>query len=185
MQGESRHRDVLLGVLRAAARATAYGIAVLLSVMWVTSAATSFLHPLFDLGRARIGDAIIAFNGFLHLPPQAIFELAHMLVGLKLLLGTYLLIAVLFAAYERLRRRTSGDDMLDIGLFLSAIASIIASGPLVIAGEGLLEFVGELMLCIIASGLTAVARVPEPATVIAIPSAPISDEPAEAPRLAA
>jgi hypothetical protein len=185
MQGESRRRDVLLGVLRAVARTTAYGIAVLLSVMWATSAATSYLQPLFDLGRARIGDAIIAAVRFLHLPPQAIFELAHMLIVLRLLLGTYLLIAVLLAAYERLRWRRSADAMLDTGLFLSAIASIIASGPLVIAGEGLLEFVGELMLCVIASGLTGLARVPEPANVIPISVTPISDEPAEAQRLAA
>jgi hypothetical protein len=153
--------------------------------MWVASAATSFLQPLFDLGRARFGDAIIAVVGFLHLPPQAIFELAHVLIVLRLLLGTYLLVAVLFAAYERLRGRRGGDDMLDTGLFLSAIASIIASGPLLIQGEGVVEFIGELMLCVIASGLTGLARVPEPATVTAMPTAPISDEPAEAPRLAA
>jgi hypothetical protein len=188
MQGERRHRDVLLGVLRPVARTTAYCIAVLLSAVWVTSASASFMQPLFDLGKARIGDAIIAFGGLFHLSPQAIFELAHMLVGLKLLLGTYLLIAVIFAAYERLRWRRSGDDMLDIGLFLSAIASIVASAPLAVEGQGLQAFVGELMLCVIASSLATFARgsqVLESATVISISSEPISDEPAEAQRLAA
>jgi hypothetical protein len=188
MQGERRRRDVLLDVLRPLARTTAYGIALLLSAVWVTSATGSFVQPLFDLGKARIGDAIIAFGGLLHLPPQAIFELAHMLVGLKLLLGTYLLIVVIFAAYERLRWRRSGDDMLDVGLFLSAIASIIASGPLVIAGEGVRVFIGELMLCVIASGLATFARgtpAAEPAIVIPIPVTPISAEPAEAQRQAA
>jgi hypothetical protein len=111
-------------------------------------------------------------------------------VGLKLLLGTYLLIAVIFAAYERLRWRRSGDEMLDIGLFLSAIASIIAAGPFVIEGQRLHEFVGELMLCVIASGLATFARSSQvsesaTATVIPIPVTPISAEPAEARRLAA
>jgi hypothetical protein len=188
MQGEKRLRDVLLGVLRPVARTTAYGIALLLSAVWVTSATASFVQPLYDLGKARIGDAIIAFGHFLHLPPQGIFELAHMLVALKLLLGTYLLIVVIFAAYERLRWRRSGDAMLDVGLFLSAIASIIASGPLVVEGEGVRPFVGELMLCVIASGLADFARgsqESQAATVIPIPVTPISAETGEDQRLAA
>lgn|SRR5215510_9068889 len=187
MQGERTLRDVLLGVLRPVARATAYGIAGLLSAVWLTSAFASFMQPFYDVGKARIGDAIVAFGSFLHLPPQAIFELAHMLVSLKLLLGTYLLIAVIFAAYERLRWRRSSDDMLDIGLFLSAIASIIAAAPLAIEGEGLQILIGELMLCVIASALATFARgaqESEPADVIPAP-APISDETAEARRLAA
>lgn len=188
MQGERRRRDAFLDVLRPLARTTAYGIALLLSAVWVTSATASFMQPLFDLGKARIGDAIIAFGGLLNLPPQAIFELAHMLVGLKLLLGTYLVIVVIFAAYQRLRWRRSGDEMLDIGLLASAIASIIASGPLVIGGEGIRVLVGELMLCVIASGFATFARgspMPEPATIIPLPVTPISAEPAEVQRQAA
>src|SRR5215207_2910220 len=188
MQGERRRRDVFLDVLRPLARTTAYGIALLLSAVWVTSATASFMQPLFDLGKARIGDAIIAFGGLLHLPPQAIFELAHMLVGLKLLLGTYLVIVVIFAAYQRLRWRRSGDEMLDIGLLASAVASIIASGPLVIEGEGVRVLIGELMLCVIASGFATFARgspMPEPATIIPLPVTPISAEPAEVQRQAA
>ncbi|MFL5049665.1 MAG: hypothetical protein ACJ8D4_06095 [Xanthobacteraceae bacterium] len=188
MQGERRRRDVFLDVLRPLARTTAYGIALLLSAVWVTSATASFMQPLFDLGKARVGDSIIAFGGLLHLSPRAIFELAHMLVALKLLLGTYLLVVVIFAAYERLRWRRSGDEMLDIGLLAAAIASIIASGPLVIGGEGIRVLVGELMLCVIASGFATFARgspMLEPATVIPISAMPISAEPAEVQRQAA
>jgi len=193
MQGARYWRDVLLDALRPVARATAYGIVLLLAVLWLTSAMASFLRPLFDLGKPRIGDAIIALGRILHLSSRGMFELAHMLVGLKLLLGTYLFMVVLSAAYERLRRRPSNDDMLDVGLLVSAIGSIIASAPLVMQGEGVRPFIGELMLCVIASGLTLFARepqIPEAANVDAIAAAPgaaqpVSPEPSEGQRQAA
>jgi hypothetical protein len=173
-------RDVFLNALRPLARATAYGVVLLLALVWLTSALASFLQPFFDLGKPRVGDAIIAFGGALHLRPRGILELAHMLVGLKLLLGTYLLIIVMFAAYERLRWRRSNDDMLDVGLLVSAIGSIVASAPLVMQGEGVRVFVGELMLCVIASGLTLFARRPRAlsaANVVSIAIAPVAAEP--------
>jgi hypothetical protein len=180
MQGVDHCRDVTLHVLRPVARATAYAIVFLLAAVWLTSAMASFLQPLFDLDKPFVGDAIARLGGVLHLSPQGLFELAHMLVSLKLLLGTYLLTVVIFAAYERLRWRRSSDDMLDIALLVSAIGSIIASGPLVIEGEGVRPFVGELMLCVIASGLTLFARdLPssEAATQVATAAAPVSAEP--------
>jgi hypothetical protein len=180
MRAARNCRDVFLHASCPLARATAYGIVLLLAVLWVTSALASFLQPFFDLGKPRVGDAIIALGGALHLPPRGILELAHMLVGLKLMLGTYLLMVVMFAAYERLRWRRSNDDMLDVGLLVSAIGSIIASAPLVMQGEGVRVFVGELMLCVIASGLTLFARRPQAlaaANVVPIATAPVAAEP--------
>jgi hypothetical protein len=153
-----RRREAGMLNLRPAARFTAYAIALLLSAVWMSSALASLEQPLFDLGKARIGDAIIVFAGVLALSPESTLKLAHMLVGLKLLLGAYLLAAVIVVLHERVRGRAGGDEMLDSGLLLSAIASIVAAGPVMMESEALQAGVGELMLCVIASGLAAFAR---------------------------
>jgi hypothetical protein len=150
-------QEAVMFRLRRPARITAYAIAVLLSAVWTASALASLRQPLFDLAKPRVGDAIIAFAGVLAVPPENILKLAHLLVGLKLLLGAYLLAAVISAVYERLRYGASGDEMLDLGLFLSAVASIIAASP-VFEGEALQRLIGELMLCAIASGLASYGR---------------------------
>jgi hypothetical protein len=141
-----------------AARITAYAIVVLLSAVWTTSALASLRQPLFDLAKPRVGDAIIAFAGVLAVPPENILKLAHLLVGLKLLLGAYLLAAVISAVYERLRFGASGDEILDLGLFLSAVASIVAASPVFGDGEPLQRLIGELMLAAIASALASYGR---------------------------
>jgi len=142
---------------RQVARPTAYAIALLLAVVWLSSAGASARLPMFDLGRPGIDDAIIAFAALLAVPP---LKLAHLLVGLKFLLGAYLLTAVIVAVYDRLRWGMDGDEMLDLGLFFSAIASIVAAVPVLMHGAALCGAIGELMLCAIASGLLLVAHGP-------------------------
>jgi cytochrome bd-type quinol oxidase subunit 1 len=144
--------------LRRLALSAAYGIVLLLAAVWISSALASLQQPLFDLGRARIGDAIIAFAGALALSPESTLKLAHMLVGVKLLLGAYLVASLVGAVYERLRWGASGDEMLDLGLFLSAIASIVAASPVLADAGALRAAVGELLLCAMASGLAAFGR---------------------------
>ena len=144
--------------LRRLALSAAYGIVLLLAAVWISSALASLQQPLFDLGRARIGDAIIAFAGALTLSPECTLKLAHMLAGVKLLLGAYLLASLVAAVYERVRWGASGDEMLDLVLFLSAIASIVAASPLLPDAEALRAAVGELLLCAMASGLAAFGR---------------------------
>ena len=148
-----------LGVLlRHMALTAAYAIAVLLATVWVSAGLASLHRPLFDLGNARIGDAIIGFADLLALPPEMMVQLAHLLAGLKLLLGLYLLAALILAIAARVRCRTSGDEIFDLGLFASAVASIVAAGPAPIEGEALRVAVGELMLCALASGLAQLGR---------------------------
>jgi hypothetical protein len=163
MRVERHIRDTILDRLRAPARTLAYGIALLLSLVWLTSALAACTHPLLDLGRGRVGDAIVAFAHLFDLAGHGTLLLDLVLVGLRLLLGTYLVMAVIIALYQRLRWRLSDDRLLDIGLFVSAIASIVAAAPLAIDGAGLRVFIGELMLCVIASGLTGFARITKPA----------------------
>ena len=158
-------------MLRRAALAAAYAIVVLLATVWLSAALASLHHPLFDLGKARIGDAIIAFAELLGLPPDMTLPLAQLLAGLKLLLGLYLLAASILAISARLRSRTSGDEMLDLGLFVAALASIVAAGPAPIDGEALRILVGELMLCAIASGLIHFTRAtPAPTSATIFPA---------------
>jgi hypothetical protein len=146
--------------LRSLARFAAYTIAVLLAAVWLSAGIASLDQPLFDLGRPRIGDAILAFARKFALSPAATLRLACMLAGLKLLLGAYFLLAIVVATCERVRRRACGDEMLELGLFVSALASIVAVSPLI--GERLRVGIalGELLLCVMASGLIAFAHSP-------------------------
>src|SRR5262245_5222375 len=100
------YRAALIRCLRAVARPVAYTLAFLLSVVWISSALASLTRPLLDLGKARIGDAIIAFAGDLSLSPNMTLGLAQALVGERLFIGIYLLIAIVYGTYERLRWRT-------------------------------------------------------------------------------
>jgi hypothetical protein len=136
----------------------AYAIALLLSAVWVLSALAALGRPLFDLGKAQVGDAIIGFANCLWLSPQQTLKLAHMLVGVRLLLGGFLLAAIATAIWNAVRRRQEGDAMLDVGLFLSAVASVVAGVPVMAESEPLQRLIGELMLCAIASALTAFGR---------------------------
>jgi hypothetical protein len=151
-------REAVMSWLRRPARIIAYSIVLLLSAVWTASALASLRQPLFDLAKPRIGEAIIAFADVLFLPPESIVKFAHMLAGLKLLLGAYLLTALIAAVWERLRDGASGDEILDLALFLSAVASIVAGFPAIGESEALQRLIGELMLCVIASALASYGR---------------------------
>jgi hypothetical protein len=146
--------------LRSLARFAAYAMVVLLAAVWLSAGVASLDQPLFDLGRPRIGDAILAFARRFALSPDATLRLACMLAGLKLLLGAYFLLAIVVAACDRVRRRTCGDEVLELGLFVSALASIVAVSPRIADRMALGIALGELLLCVMASGLIAFAHSP-------------------------
>ena len=143
---------------RILARTAGYTLVLLLSAVWLASALAALRQPLFDLGKAHVGDAILGFAGLFSLSPAATLELAHLLAGAKLMLGAYLLAAVIVPIWDRLRGHFNDDEMLDLALFVSAIASIVAAGPALPGNEPLVRAIGELLLCALASGLTAYAN---------------------------
>jgi len=145
--------------LQYAARVGAYLIALLLAAVWVVAALDSLGRPLFDIGRPAVGDVIISIVTALSLAPQSALLLALLLVCLKLMVGAFLLATFMCAVYERLRWGSCDDAMLDVALLISALASAASALPgLTHGGEMLTEIVGELMLCLIASGLAIYGR---------------------------
>ena len=147
------------GVLRYSARIGAYLITLLLAAVWTVSALDSLVRPLFDIGRPAVGDVIISLTSALSLAPQSALLLAMLLVCLKLMVGALLLATFLCAAYERLRWGSCDDAMLDVALLIAALASAASALPgLTHGGEMLNEIIGELMLCLIASGLAIYGR---------------------------
>ena len=148
--------------LRRTARFAAYGIVVLLAAVWLSSALASLQHPLLDLAKPQVGDAIIRFAGLLALSPEGTMRLANMLVGFKLMIGTYLLVGLVVTIYERTRWKDEGDEMIEVALFLSAIATIVAASPVLTSTAGLQAATGELLLCALASGLVMFSRAQQP-----------------------
>ena len=145
--------------LQIAARIGAYLIALLLAAVWAASALDSLVRPLFDIGRPAVGDVIISIVSVLSLAPQSALVFALLLVCLKLMVGAFLLATLMCAVYERLRWGSCDDAMLDVALLISALASAASALPgLTHGGEMLNEIVGELMLCLIASGLAIYGR---------------------------
>jgi hypothetical protein len=145
--------------LRYAARIGAYLIALLLSLIWAVSALDSLGRPLFDIGRPAVGDVIISIVSALSLAPQSALVFALLLVCLKLMVGAFLLATIMCAVYERLRWGSCDDAMLDVALLIAALASASSALPgLTHGGEMLNEIIGELMLCLIASGLAIYGR---------------------------
>ena len=141
------------------ARTGAYLITFLLAAVWTVGALDTLLHPLYDLGRRNVGDVIIKFTGALGLSPHVTFEFAHLLAGLKLMVGALLLTALVGAIYEKVRWGTSDDAILDVALFTAGVASVLAALPgLTHGGEPLQQVIGELMLCLIASRLAIYGR---------------------------
>ena len=146
-------------VLSYAARIGAYLIALFLSAVWTVSALDSFGRPLFDIGRPAVGDVIVSIASTLSLAPQSVLLFALLLVALKLMVGALLLATVLCASYEKLRWGSCDDAMLDVALLVAALASVASAMPgLTHGGELLNEVIGELMLCLIASGLAIYGR---------------------------
>jgi hypothetical protein len=145
--------------LRYSARIGAYLIALLLAAVWAASALDSLGRPFFDIGRPAVGDVIISIVNALSLAPQSALLLALLLVCLKLMVGALLLATFMCAIYERLRWGWCDDAMLDVALLIAALASAASALPgLTHGGEMLTEIVGELMLCLIASGLAIYGR---------------------------
>jgi len=145
--------------LQYAARIGAYLIALLLAAVWSVAALDSLGRPLFDIGRPAVGDMIISIVSALSLAPQAALLFSLLLVCLKLMVGALLRKTFLCAIYERLRWGWCDDAMLDVALLISALASAASALPgLTHGGEMLTEIVGELMLCLIASGLAIYGR---------------------------
>jgi hypothetical protein len=142
-----------------AARTGAYLITFLLAAVWIVGALDTLLHPLYDLGRHHVGDVIIRLTGALGLSPHVTFQFAHLLAGLKLMVGALLLTALVGATYEKVRWGSSDDALLDVALFTAGVASVFAALPgLIHGGEPLQEVIGELMLCVIASRLAIYGR---------------------------
>jgi hypothetical protein len=145
--------------LQRLARIGAYLIALLLAVIWVVCALDSLRRPFFDIGRPAVGDVIISIVGAFSLAPQSALLFALLLVCLKLMVGALLLATFLCAIYERLRWGSCDDAMLDVALLVAALASAGSALPgLTHGGELLNEIIGELMLCLIASGLAIYGR---------------------------
>lgn len=141
------------------ARIGAYLIALLLAAVWAVSALDSLCRPLLDIGRPAVGDVIISVVTALSLAPQSALVFALLLVCLKLMVGAFLLATFMCAVYERLRWGSCDDAMLDVALLIAALASTASALPgLTHGGEMLQEIIGELMLCLIASGLAIYGR---------------------------
>jgi hypothetical protein len=142
-----------------AARTGAYLITFLLAAVWIVGALDTLLHPLYDLGRHHVGDVIIRLTSALGLSPHVTFQFAHLLAGLKLMVGALLLTALVGAVYEKVRWGSSDDALLDVALFTAGVASVFAALPsLIHGGEPLQEVIGELMLCVLASRLAIYGR---------------------------
>ena len=146
-------------VLRYLARCGVYSITLLLAAVWTVGGLESLTRPLFDLGKPLIGDAIIMIPHAVAIPSETIVLFALMLVGLKFMVGAFLLAALFSAAYEKIHFGSTDDAMLDMALLTSAIATIASALPgLLYGGELLLSVIGELMLCVIASALAIYGR---------------------------
>ena len=149
----------MTALLRFPARCLAYLIALLLAAVWSAGALDTLTRPLLDLGRPHVGDTILWVAGALALAPDETVMFAKLLAGLKFMVGVFLLVAVISAVCEKVRFGSCDDAMLDVALFTAAVASAIAAPPgLLHGGQLLLAAIGELMLCVIASGCAIYGR---------------------------
>jgi hypothetical protein len=147
------------GALRYLSRLSAYLIGALLTVVWTVAALDTLLRPLFDLGRARVGDTIIVIASAAALPSEHMLQFAHLLAGLKLMVGAFLFVSLIGAVVAKLRFGSCDDAMFDVALFVAAIASIAGAAPGLVHGGQLLQgSIGELILCVGASGLAIYGR---------------------------
>ena len=145
--------------LRCCSRVCAYLIAVLLAAVWTAAAGDTLLRPLFDLGRAQVGDIVIAIAAAAALPSKHMVQFAHLLAGLKFMVGAFLLVALVGTLIEKLRFGTCDEAMFDVALFVAALATIAGTLPgLAYGGELLQGSIGEMILCVAASGLAIYGR---------------------------
>ncbi len=148
-----------MSIRHRAARISAYLIVLLLALVWSADAAVSLNNPLLDIVRPHVGETIVRLGRLLRLSAQGTVSLAQLLAGLKLFIGIYLFITVFGGIIDWARHGTSDDAMLDVGLLVSAVASLIAAIPVAgLGGEPLQGLIGELMLAAIASALAIYGR---------------------------
>lgn len=146
-------------VIRYLSRCSAYLVALLLAAVWIFGAIETFTHPLVDLGRPQVGDVMISLASAFALPPHMVLPAAKLLAGLKFMVGAFLLAAVIGMVCDKVRARGCDDATLDVALFAAALASIVGALPGMLHGGDLLVApIGELMLCLIASGLAIFGR---------------------------
>jgi hypothetical protein len=145
-------------VLRFLARLSAYLIALLLAAVWLAQALDTLWRPLFDIGRLQVGDIVIKVAGSV-LAPDQIVPFAHLLAELKLMVGVLLLVALVGAVIEKFRFGSCDDALLDVALFVAALATVAGTLPgLVHGGALLLGSLGEMILCVAASGFAIYGR---------------------------
>jgi hypothetical protein len=145
--------------LNGMARFAAYLVTFLLAAVWTVGGLETLTHPLLDIGRPQVGDLIISAADLFGLSGTKTMIVAKALAGMKLLVGALLLAGLIDAITKRLRTGDHDDAMLDVSLFVAALASIAAALPgLLYGGEPLQAVVGELMLCLIAGWLAIYSR---------------------------
>ena len=149
-----------MSILRILSRLLAYLIALLLAAVWtVGGLETLLLHPLFDLGKAHIGDAILTVARLLAIPSDHVLLFAKLLAGLKLMVGAFLFAALVSSICEKARLGRCDDATLDVALFVASVAALVGALPgLLHGGQLLVVSIGELMLCAIASWLAVQGR---------------------------
>jgi hypothetical protein len=145
-------------LLRFSARLSAYLIALLLAAVWLAGALDTLLQPLFDIGRAQVGDVVLSLAGAVF-PSRHILQFAHLLAELKLMVGVLLVVALVGAVVEKVRFGSCDDALLDVALFVAALASVAGALPgLIHGGTLLLGSLGEMILCVAASGFAIYGR---------------------------
>ena len=76
------------------------------------------------------------------------------------MVGALLLTALVGAVIEKVRYKSCDDALLDVALFVAALASVAGALPGLAYGGTLLQgSIGELILCVAASGLAIYGRI--------------------------
>lgn len=151
--------EFAVAALRRMAWIAAFGIAVLLGLVWTCSALMALQSPLFDIGRQQTGDLILAVARFLELSPDGALKLARMLVAAELVIGGLLLCAPIIAACEYALRGRFDDALFDVAMLVSVLGTSVALIALSFVGGKLLQAaIGELVLSIVANLLASFAR---------------------------
>lgn len=166
-------RTLSTNILRRSLRLIAYLAAFLLALVWIASALAALSAPIpgFTDPAGRGFFALVHFAG---LDPAGMLAFGRALAGAKLALGLILVSAVVTAIGGCARRRACDDAVLDVALLFSALGSVAAGAPIIVAGGGqaLQAVMGELLLCAIAHGLSTHGRGLSPIAVVAAAEGP-------------
>jgi hypothetical protein len=134
-----------------ALRCAAYLVVLVLGARWVWAAVESSQQSLFDTDAPALG----ALFG---LKLQATLWLAAFLIGVKLMVGAYLLVTVATAAYAQARHGKSDPARLDASLLLSVTAVMLTAAPGLVALRVMPGAVDELTLVVIGIAFAALSR---------------------------